>query len=326
MTVWTEKYRPRLLEDVHAQTTATTPLRRLLSTGYIPHLLIHGPPGTGKTSTTAAIARELFPQHTRHRVLEMNASDERGIETVRERIKEFANCRGMFDELPQIIVLDEVDCMTVQAQMALRRLMDRCGNARFFLVCNQINKIVQAVRSRCMQFRYALIPHRDVVSRLRDICEMEGLDGCSEDTLATIAHICEGDLRRAVNILQASVNHNGQARADVANVYACTGMVTASQIGGWVEALRRNEDIPSMVRSLREFQTQNGMALADMVSTLYQHVAHTRGHPLLTPFFIKQLSLVESNLTSGAGETIQMVALGALLFETLCVPTARTTY
>ena len=162
---WIEKYRPSRVEDVSHQVEVVQALKSSVESGQVPHLLMYGPPGTGKTSTVLALAKDLFgPDFYRQRVLELNASDERGIQVVREKVKKFAQRKiarhpeGRQVPALQFVILDEADSMTTDAQAALRRIIEAyCETTRFCIICNQISKIIDPLASRCVKFRFSPI-------------------------------------------------------------------------------------------------------------------------------------------------------------------------
>lgn len=210
---WIEKYRPKSLKDVTSQSTTTAILSKSLKSANLPHMLFYGPPGTGKTSTILALAHELYgPQLMASRVLELNASDERGISIVRDRIKTFARLavsNPTVEDLKKypcppykLIILDEADSMTADAQSALRRTMETyAGVTRFCLICNYVTKIIDPLASRCSKFRFRLLDHDMGVARLKHIATCENVN-IEDGVIDEILQVCEGDLRRAVNLLQ----------------------------------------------------------------------------------------------------------------------------
>ncbi|CAB3402006.1 unnamed protein product [Caenorhabditis bovis] len=197
---WTEKYRPKTLQDVAHQEEVVTMLQGALKGKDLPHLLFYGPPGTGKTSAALAFCHELYPKSIfKDRVLELNASDERGIAVVRQKI----------------VILDEVDAMTRDAQSAMRRVIEDCSKTtRFILICNYVSRLIAPIVSRCAKFRFKPLPAEIQVGRLRTICESEGSPMSDED-LKTVMQSSEGDLRRAVCMLQslAPILRNGDAKS-----------------------------------------------------------------------------------------------------------------
>jgi len=205
---WVEKYRPRTVSDVSHQTEVVESLRRSIEQKNLPHLIFYGPPGTGKTSTILACARELFGDQYKTRVMELNASDERGISVVRNKIKSFAqvavSSHGRSDIPPyKLIVLDEADSMTTDAQSALRRTMETYSKVtRFCIICNYITRLIPPIASRCAKFRFKPLPHEAMVGRLTHICTNEGVN-CPPAVLTELMVQSEGDMRRAIQMLQS---------------------------------------------------------------------------------------------------------------------------
>ncbi|ODM14656.1 Replication factor C subunit 2 [Aspergillus cristatus] len=224
---WVEKYRPKTLDDVAAQDHTTKVLSRTLNASNLPHMLFYGPPGTGKTSTILALAKSLFgPALYRSRILELNASDERGIGIVREKVKGFARTQlvqptGLdaeyLSKYPcppfKIIILDEADSMTQDAQSALRRTMEQYSRiTRFCLVCNYVTRIIEPLASRCSKFRFKALDNSAAGTRLGYIAEKEGLnlENGVVDKLITCG---EGDLRRSITYMQSAARLVGAHRA-----------------------------------------------------------------------------------------------------------------
>jgi len=204
--MWTEKYRPLKIDDVVNQRAVVERLKSMLkSPGGMPHLLFAGPPGTGKTTTALCIARAIMGDYWRDFTLELNASDERGINTVRDRVKTFARYADRRVEIPfRIIILDEADEMTNDAQTALRRIMETYSKGtRFILICNYSSRIIEPIQSRCAIFRFSRLAEDDVVGYLKVICEKEAVK-FEENALRTICRVSEGDLRQAINILESA--------------------------------------------------------------------------------------------------------------------------
>lgn len=174
---WVEKYRPATLDDLVSHKDITATVEKFIEKNRLPHLLFYGPPGTGKTSTILAMARKLYGEKWRNNVLELNASDERGIDVVREQVKSFASTRNVFSASTsgfKLIVLDEADAMTTAAQGALRRVIEQyTRNVRFCIICNYVNKIIPAIQSRCTRFRFNPLELDQVESRLQHVIDQE---------------------------------------------------------------------------------------------------------------------------------------------------------
>ncbi|KAM3086721.1 Subunit of heteropentameric Replication factor C (RF-C) [Clarireedia jacksonii] len=213
---WVEKYRPKGLGDVTAQDHTITVLQRTLQSSNLPHMLFYGPPGTGKTSTVLALAKELYgPELMKSRVLELNASDERGISIVREKVKDFARMQlsnapsaSYRERYPcppyKIIILDEADSMTQDAQSALRRTMETYSRiTRFCLICNYVTRIIDPLASRCSKFRFKSLDKGNAVVRVREIAQKEGV-GLEEGAVEALIRCSEGDLRKAITFLQSA--------------------------------------------------------------------------------------------------------------------------
>ncbi|KAF8270369.1 P-loop containing nucleoside triphosphate hydrolase protein [Lactarius quietus] len=213
---WVEKYRPETIEEVSAQEHIVSVLRKTLSSTNLPHMLFYGPPGTGKTSTILALARQLFgPDNFRSRVLELNASDERGISIVREKVKNFARQTPRAEAVAsdgkkypcppyKIIILDEADSMTQDAQAALRRIMENHARiTRFCLVCNYVTRIIEPLASRCSKFRFKPLDSSSARLRLEHIARAEQVPA-DDDVISALISTSSGDLRRAITYLQSA--------------------------------------------------------------------------------------------------------------------------
>ncbi len=201
--IWTEKYRPQKLREMVGQKQTVERLEALVKSGSVPHMLFSGPAGVGKTTAAVCIARELFKDGWQDRFLETNASDERGIDVVRVKIKNFARTLAVGGS-HKIIFLDECDALTRDAQNALRRTMEKyASTCRFILSCNYINKIIDPLQSRCATFRFLPLKDEEIRRYLEKIVSEEGVK-TEKDALEAIIEVSEGDLRAATNVLQTA--------------------------------------------------------------------------------------------------------------------------
>ena len=201
---WIEKYRPKNLEEIVGQSNNIECIEKLIKGESLPHLLFYGNSGTGKTSTILSIVSRLFGNKRGFTVMKLDASDDRGINSVRDEIKGFAEKKNIFNKGIKLIILDEADSMTFDAQFALRRIIEKYSdNTRFCFICNYENKIIPAIKSRCANFRFNPIDTKIIKNKLKEICKKENLKTTSK-VLKYIAELSNGDLRKAINILQSS--------------------------------------------------------------------------------------------------------------------------
>jgi replication factor C subunit 2/4 len=208
---WVEKYRPKTIDEVQSQDEIIKTLSENINVNNLPHLLFYGNPGTGKTSTILALARDLFGSTISERVLELNASDERGIDVIRDKVKNFASRSINTEKAPfKLIILDEADSMTNDAQSALRRIIEKYTNVtRFCLICNYVSRIIEPLASRCVKYRFTPLPPEGILKKLQEISEKENVD-VSDSTLNHIIELSKGDLRRAITMLQTASSFNDQ--------------------------------------------------------------------------------------------------------------------
>jgi replication factor C small subunit len=230
--MWSEKYRPKKLREVVNQKEIINGISNLIKSPDIPHMLFAGPAGVGKTTTALCIAMEILGEEWRKNTLELNASDERGIKMVRERVKEFAASIKLAGDKefgkPKIIILDEADEMTSEAQTALRRIIeDSARTTRFIIICNYLSQIIEPIQSRCVVFRFTRLPKEDVIDHLKMICEQQKVK-YEEKALAQIYEATGGDLRHSINIIQATA---GMGSVSPANVAAAIGLSGRTKVG-----------------------------------------------------------------------------------------------
>ena len=213
---WIEKYRPQKLDNIISNEQNLIILKNMLKGESLPHLLFHGTSGTGKTSTIMALANKLYKNNISLMVMKLDASDDRGINSVRDEIKGFAEKKNMFQKGVKLIILDEADSMTFDAQFALRRIIEKYSEStRFCLICNYDNKIIPAIRSRCANFRFNPILKTDIIKTIKYICENEKLT-IDDESLNIISQLSNGDLRKAINLLQSI-----SMKSNIINIKLC---------------------------------------------------------------------------------------------------------
>ncbi|CCF48278.1 hypothetical protein NDA11_002094 [Ustilago hordei] len=305
---WVEKYRPATLEDLVSHKDITSTIQNFIDRNRLPHLLFYGPPGTGKTSTILAMARKIFGPQFRNSVLELNASDDRGIEVVREQIKGFASTKSVFSSKGgfKLIVLDEADAMTQAAQGALRRVIEQyTKNVRFCIICNYVNKIIPAIQSRCTRFRFNPLQLDQVEDRLNHVIENEGCK-ITQDGKEALLKLSRGDMRRALNVLQAC--HAASDHIDETAVYNCTGNPHPSDIEAMLKSMMQ-EEFTTAYTTISGLKTAKGIALADMISGVYDLLATIKLPAKSKIYLLDHLAHTEHRLSTGGSEKIQLTAL-----------------
>ncbi|KAF8967601.1 P-loop containing nucleoside triphosphate hydrolase protein [Flammula alnicola] len=303
---WVEKYRPIQLDDVVSHKDIITTIERFIEKNRLPHLLFYGPPGTGKTSTILAVARRIYGADYRKQILELNASDERGIDVVREQVKQFAETRTLFSKGFKLIILDEADMMTQQAQAALRRVIEQyTKNVRFCIICNYVNKITPAIQSRCTRFRFSPLPIAQVEKRLATVVEAEGVSLTSDGKKALLK-LSRGDMRRALNVLQAC--HAAYDIVGETEIYNCTGSPHPSDIEAIINSMLSDEFTTSY-QMISKLKTERGLALQDLLTGAYEYLETVELKPHARIYLLDHLATTEHRLASGGSEKMQLTAL-----------------
>ncbi|WP_436934346.1 replication factor C small subunit [Halovenus marina] len=307
--IWLEKYRPQTLDEVLGQETITERLQSYVERNDLPHMLFSGPAGIGKTTSAVAIARELYGEGWEEHFLELNASDERGIDVVRDRIKSFARTSfGGVDH--RIIFLDEADALTSDAQSALRRTMEQfSNNVRFILSCNYSSQIIDPIQSRCAVFRFSPLPDEAISAQVRKIAAAEGIE-VTDDGVEALVYVASGDMRAAINGLQAA---------------AVTGDIVDEEAVFEITSTARPEEIKEMVMGaldgdftaarsqLDRLLTDEGIAGGDIIDQLHRSVWEYDLEDEAAVRVLDRIGEADYRITEGANERIQLEALLASL-------------
>ncbi|KAK0634268.1 DNA replication factor C-like protein [Bombardia bombarda] len=338
---WVEKYRPVTLDDVSGHQDILATINKFVDTNRLPHLLLYGPPGTGKTSTILALARRIYgTENMRQMVLELNASDDRGIDVVREQIKTFASTRQIFtmqassspSSRPgasvatyKLIILDEADAMTNTAQMALRRIMEKyTANTRFCIIANYSHKLSPALLSRCTRFRFSPLKEPDIRCLVDKVIEEENVK-ITPDATESLVRLSRGDMRRALNVLQAchasstplqKFGHVKTPEKDIVRemittqtIYNCVAAPPPDAIKKILDTLLRTSDVTSCLSTINTLKVAQGLALADIITALADEIVKLEVKPQVMITWLSSLADIEHRVASGGGEAIQTGAV-----------------
>ena len=304
--IWTEKYRPNTFEEVAGQQEVVKRVRSLSQAMNIPHLLFAGPAGIGKSTLALIIVKELYKETWKDNYLELNASDERGIDVVRQKVKDFARTKSLGKVPFKVIFLDEADALTKEAQQALRRTMENYTNTcRFIMSCNYSSKIIDPIQSRCVVLRFKILEKKDIKNRLDLIAENENLT-ITPEALDTIYETSEGDCRKAINLLQATASISPDINKEMVEVMASSTKPADIRI---VLDYALTGDFIKSREKLLDIMLKESISGADIVKAIQKEVWNLQIEPEIKVKITEKTGEIEFRMVEGSDEFIQLQSL-----------------
>ncbi|PIN88151.1 replication factor C small subunit [Candidatus Woesearchaeota archaeon CG10_big_fil_rev_8_21_14_0_10_32_24] len=302
-SIWTEKYRPQTFDEVKGQQEIVAKIQAFVASGNMPHLLFSGPAGIGKTTLSLVIAKQLFGENWRQNTLELNASDERGIDVIRVKVKDFARTRSIGNVPFKLIYLDESDALTKEAQQALRRTMENyTKTCRFVLSCNYSSKIIDPIQSRCAVFRFKPLPKEDVFIVITNIAEQEGLQ-ISEDSKQALYDITNGDCRRLENIMQSCAVINKEITPEL--VYSMASVAKPKEVNEVLTSAAKGDFLTSR-KKLLDLMLNYGLSGMDIIRQIQKEIWHIELDDKKKVQLIDKCGEVEFRMVEGSDEYIQL--------------------
>jgi len=304
--IWTERYRPKKFEEVVGQDDIVKKVQNLTKAMNIPHLLFAGPAGTGKSTLALIVVRELFGSTWKENYLELNASDERGIDVVRQKVKDFARTKALGNVPFKVIFLDEADALTKEAQQALRRTMENyTSTCRFVMSCNYSSKIIDPIQSRCAIFRFKLLEKKDIEKRVRLIVEKEKLQ-ISDQTVEALYEASEGDCRRVINLLQASASISPSITSELVNTLISAAKPADIKV---VLEYALSGDFLKAKEKLLEVMLKESIAGTDIIKAIQKEIWNLPIDDELKVRLTEKTGETEFRMTEGSDEFVQLESL-----------------
>lgn len=313
--LWVERHRPQSVSEIRGQSSVVSRLKVYAEHKEFPHLLFAGPPGTGKTTAAMALTKDVYGENFRDNLLEMNASDERGLDKIRSKVKQFARTQPYGDAKFKIIFLDESDALTNDAQGALRRIMEQYAETcRFILSCNYSSKVIEPIQSRCAVFRFRPLADADVLDQVKHVAKEENVT-LEDDAADALARIAQGDLRRAITALQVSAAISDTISRTI--IYETSATAPPEALHQYIMACRE-DGFHVARRRLQELLDRYGLAGTDFVGQLHRELYGVDFISETDKLDLTQIMAeVDYRLVEGGGERIQLDAMTARLVSML---------
>jgi replication factor C small subunit len=306
LDLWVEVYRPKTLDEMVGQEEVVKRLKGFLEKKSLPNMIFAGPPGVGKTTAALCLARELYGDSWRDNLLELNASDERKIETIRTKVKEYARSKPVGGAPYKLLLLDEADALTNDAQQALRRMMEMYApTCRFILDCNYLSRIIEPIQSRCAVFRFSRLTDEDIKKMLQRITKAEKLV-LQPEALNAIVYVSEGDMRRAINILQAAASISNKITEE--SIYEVTSRARPEEVREMVN-LALSGKFEEARKELYHLLIEKGLAGEEILNQLHREILNLQIPETVKVNLIEKLGETDFRLTEGGNERIQLEAL-----------------
>ncbi len=305
-SIWIEKHRPRKFEEIIGQDAIVRRIKAFVDNRNIPHLLLAGPPGIGKSTIALVIARELFGNNWRDNFLELNASDDRGINIVREQVKDFARTKSIGNVSFKIILLDESDSLTRDAQQALRRTMEQYSNTcRFILSCNYSSKILDPIQSRCTVFRFKPLDKENVNKIIDKICKEEKLK-VDDKAREALVYISEGDVRRLENVMQSCSMMSNKISEEL--VYEIVSSAHPKEIKELLETAIEGK-FSSAKNKLLDIMLKHGLSGLDIIKQIQQEIWNLKIPDERKIDLTDKCGEIEFRMVEGSDEFVQLEVL-----------------
>lgn len=306
LSIWTEKYRPSKFEEVFGQDEIVKRVKNLTNSLNLPHMLFAGPAGIGKSTLAIIVAKELFKEYWKENYLELNASDARGIDVIRQEVKNFARTKSLGSVPFKIIFLDEADALTKEAQQALRRTMENyTATCRFILSCNYSSKIIDPIQSRCVVFRFKLLEKKEIEKIVKRIGEKEKLT-LDEKAIEALYEGSEGDCRRAINLLQASNSISPVITEEIINILLSNAKPKDIKI---VLDYALAGDFIKAREKLLDIMLKESISGTDVIKAIQKEIWTLDIEPQLKVVLTEKTGEIEFRLVEGSDEFIQLESL-----------------